>query len=208
MQGATAVLVRDAAVDSSAGIVTSTGRALVSWPADARPERAVARAARDTIGGVLADSSLVVAAFERRWTFPADSIRGAEVVARWIDGEPAAIEWRSGAGCVRSVAVPVSPAGDLVIRDDFVRLVGKLSGGCSASRAPRLVDPQALSMLEGTGGLAPRDAFLPRGDVRSSIARWLLALALIAAVAELFVRRKRNEAIGVARNVSPEKRAA
>ena len=123
--------------------------------------------------------------------FPADSIRGTDVVARWIDGEPAAIETPSGTGCVRSVAVPVPAAGDLVIRKDFERFVAALSGDCASVTAAMPADDARVAMLAGTGGLAPREAFRPREDLRSALAPWLLGIAIVAAIAELFVRRRR-----------------
>ncbi|MGK2962903.1 MAG: hypothetical protein ACSLFK_12250, partial [Gemmatimonadaceae bacterium] len=47
-----------------------------------------------------------------------------------------------------------------------------------------------MAGLQGSGGLAPREVFRPRGDVRSWLAPWLLALGLAAAVFEMFVRRR------------------
>src|SRR5688572_13519685 len=104
----------------------TVARAAIEWEAAGRPRGAVARARVDTIGGVVADSALVVAGFTRRWSYPADSIRDGLIVARWIDGEPAAVEWKSGEGCRRSVAVPVTPVGDLAIRSDFVAFVSAI----------------------------------------------------------------------------------
>ena len=85
---ATGVIVRDV----SDTVSSSADRALIEWPALSRPGGAVARAAVDTIGGVMSGDAVVISTFERRWSYPADSLLGAEVVARWIDGEPAAIE--------------------------------------------------------------------------------------------------------------------
>jgi hypothetical protein len=66
--------------------------------------------------------------------------------------------------------------------------------------------------LEGSGGLAPRAAFQPLGDARSDLAPWLFALAIAAAITELFVRRRsRNTtALGGAKpqSSSSEVRAA
>ena len=138
--------------------------------------------------------SHVVSTFERRWIFPADSLRGADVIARWVDGEPAAIEKADATGCVRSVAIPVSPVGDFVIRKDFVRFVSSLSGACTATTSLVPADPAAVANLEGKGGLAPRTAFEPLTDARSNLAPWLLALALASAIAELFLRRRRKDA--------------
>jgi hypothetical protein len=155
---------------------------------------------------------VVVAAFERQWTFPADSLRGAEVIARWVDGEPAAVEKPDGIGCTRSVTVPVSPVGDLVIRKDFVRFVASLSGPCLRTTSLVHADPGVLARLEGKGGLAPRTSFQPLTDTRSDLAPWLFALAIAAAIAELLVRRRARNAnvLGDAkqRSQSSEARAA
>jgi hypothetical protein len=174
--------------------VPGTRQTLIDWPSSSRPRFAVERSPRDTVGGVMAGESPVVSTFERRWLFPADSLRGADVIARWVDGEPAAIEKPDDTGCVRSVAIPVSPVGDFVIRKDFVRLVSSLSRACTATTALTPADPNAVAKLEGKGGLAPGTAFEPLTDARSNLAPWLLALALAAAIAELFLRRRRKEA--------------
>jgi hypothetical protein len=173
--------------------VASSGGALIEWPASSRPSFAVQRSVRDTVGGVMAGESVVVSTFERQWSFPPDSLRGAEVIARWVDGEPAAIEKPDGAGCVRSVAVPVSAVGDFVIRRDFVRLVAALSRPCAQITSLIPADPAVVAKLEGKGGLAPRSAFEPLTDARSDLAPWLFALALAAAIAELFMRRRTRD---------------
>jgi hypothetical protein len=166
---------------------------LIEWPASTRPRFAIQRAVRDTVGGVMAGEAAVVSAFERQWSFPTDSLRGAEVIARWVDGEPAAIEKPDGAGCVRSVAVPVSPVGDLVIRKDFVRFVESLSRPCASVTSLVAADPAVVAKLVGKGGLAPRASFKPLTDMHSDLAPWLFALALVAAIAELFARRRARD---------------
>lgn len=183
------------------------GKTIVEWPIAARPRGAVSRSRPDTIGGVASGNELVVAAFERKWSYSADSIRGADVVARWIDGEPAAIEWDSTNGCTRSVAVPVASFGDLVLRNDFTRLVSALTGECVMQTAIAPADPRVVDQLAGTGRLASHDAFLPRGDVRSTIAPWLIALAIALAIIELFVRRRRDAAVTVQRARDMERAA-
>ncbi len=184
-----ALIVRGDASATDLQMVSAEGRVLVEWLAGGRPRGTLSRSKADTIGGVIVDTALVIAPFERKWKFASDSLRDAHVIARWVDGEPAAVEWTSGKGCIRSVAVPVVGAGDLVIRDDFVRFVAALTGECSG-RALEPMTPAAMASLTGTGGMAPRDAFRPRTDVRSSLAPWLLALAIAAAIAELIVRRR------------------
>jgi hypothetical protein len=193
----------------SASTPTTAG-ALIEWPVASRPRGAVPRHVRDTVGGVMAGDAAVVATFERGWTFPPDSLRGADVIARWVDGEPAAIERPDGAGCIRSVAIPVTPVGDLVIRHDWTRFVASLSGPCASITSLIPADPSEVAKLEGKGGLAPREAFQPLTDAHSPVARWLFALALAAAIGELFVRRRaRNTAsLSENRSVSTEARAA
>jgi hypothetical protein len=174
--------------------VTSAGGALIEWPVSTRPRFAIQRAVRDTVGGAVAGEAVVVSAFERQWSFPLDSLRGAEVVARWADGDPAAIEKSDGAGCLRSVGIPVPSAGDLSIRKDFVGFLTSLSGPCSGITSSIAADPSVTAKLEGKGGLAPRTAFQPLTDTRSGLAPWLFALAIVAAIAELFVRRRAGNA--------------
>ncbi len=55
-------------------------------------------------------------------------------------------------------------------------------------------DPAAVARLEGKGGLAPRAAFQSLTDAHSDLAPWLFALAIAAAIAELFVRRRNRDA--------------
>jgi hypothetical protein len=162
----------------------------IDWPSSTRPRGAVARARLDTAGGVASGAAVVVASFPRRWAFPADSIRGAGVVARWIDGEPAAIEWPSSSGCSRSVAVPVTSVGDLAIRADFIRLVEAITSPCAAQRPFVPASSESFAMLRGNGGLAPRGAFAPV-DAHSWLSPWLLGLAVALALAELFVRGRK-----------------
>ena len=195
-----------------AGAATSGDRAgaQIEWPASGRPRGAIPRAVRDTVGGVMAGDAAVVATFDRAWTFPPDSLRGAEVIARWVDGQPAAIERPDGAGCIRSVAIPVTPVGDLVIRHDWTRFVASLSGPCASVTSLIPADPGDVAKLEGKGGLAPRKAFQPLTDAHSPLAPWLFALALAAAIAELFVRRRARNTTSLEANRSAgtEARAA
>lgn len=184
-----ALIVRDAPSTADLQMVSAEGRVLVEWPVADRPRGALPRAKMDTIGGVVADTALVIAPLERKWRFAGDSLRDSRIVARWIDGEPAVVEWTSGKGCIRSVAVPVIAAGDLVIREDFVRFVAAVTGAC-AGRTFEPMNPVAIASLTGTGGMAPRGAFRPRTDVRSTMAPWLLGLAIALALAELIVRRR------------------
>ena len=170
------------------------GNPVVTWNTAMRPPLAVARTAVDTIGAVVAGADVVVAPFPRMWRYPADSLRGATVVARWMDGEPAAVEWqaRSDGQCARSVAIPVDSVGDLVLRPTFVRLRARLQAACGIEA----VDPSAPSsdalaaMLAGTGPIASASAFPPGPSAPSTLAPWLLGASLLLALVELIVRAR------------------
>lgn len=164
----------------------------IAWSGVARPPLASARTPTDTIGAVVAGTDVVVAPFDRRWRYTPDSLRGATVVARWSDGEPAAIERaipRSG-GCERSIAIPVDSTGDLTLRPPFVRLAARLMGPCATGGAAG-TDSTAIvaRLLAGAGPLARASAFPPGPAAHSPIAVWLLAFAGVLALVELLVRR-------------------
>ncbi len=191
-------LVRDSLTTTDREWTVGDGRVLVAWPAASRPPGAVAREQHDATsspsvtGGVVSDSSVVIATFQRRWRFPGDSLAGAAVIARWIDGDPAAIERQTGDGCTRSVAIPVTQAGDLAIRPEFIRLTRDLIAPCRADARSAPLSAAKLISLAGASAsasaFAPRESFRTRADVKSVPAPWLFGLALAAAIAELFVR--------------------
>lgn len=189
-------VVRDALAATDADWARTDNRVLVAWPVASRPPGAISRARQDpvanpaTAGGVASKNAVVIAAFERQWRFPDDSLVGAAVTARWIDGEPAVIERQTGDGCIRSVAIPVATAGDLAIRPEFISLARDMVAPCWADALPVPLETSKLTLLAGSGGFAPYDAFRARGDVESALAPWLFGLAAAAAIAELFVRRR------------------
>jgi len=163
-------------------------RVLVEWPPDSPPAGAISRESPDTIGGVVSGNAIAIAAFARKWKLDRKT-DGTRVVARWIDGEPAAIERPLGDGCVRSVAIPVTPVGDLVIRADFVKLTTALLGRCGGREELLPAPAAAITSLAGPRALAAREAFSARDDVKSPLAPWLLGIAIALGVLELFVRR-------------------
>ncbi len=168
---------------------SSNGHVLVIWPSDSRPLFAVPHVPVDQSGGILSGDARVIAAFDRRWMFPSDSLRTGRIVARWADGEPAAIEKRVGQGCIRSVAIPVAAVGDLVIRPEFIALVREIAAPCGEPQSTTPVASAVIASLGGRGRLAPGDAFAARQDIALPLAHWLFGIALAAALAELLVRR-------------------
>lgn len=165
------------------------GHVLVTWPSDGRPLFSVPRTPVDQSGGILSDDSGLIAGFDRRWKFTADSLGAARVVARWADGEPAAVEKGIGKGCIRSVAIPVKGIGDLVIRPEFIALMREIAAPCGEARSTTPLASTVIASLSGRGPLATNDSFAARRDIASPLAPWLLGIALAAALAELLVRR-------------------
>ncbi|MEO6525734.1 MAG: BatA domain-containing protein [Gemmatimonadaceae bacterium] len=196
-----ALIVRDSALAPAPAV--TAGRALVYWPVDARPRGAIRRPRTDTTGAVVAGDAIVVAPFERRWRFPRDSVRGAHVVARWADGDPAVVEWANDSACTRSASIPVPTAGDLVVRADFIALVARLARACRGAVPMTPTSASAVAQLAGTGGRASHRAFPLHRDAHSTLAPWLFALAIILAIVELMVRTRRIDSASVMRARAP-----
>jgi len=178
-------------------------RALVHWPAthtraDGAPAPAVpppwtARAAPDSVGGLAAGDAVVVAPFERWAAYEeAGGNAAGRVVARWVDGEPAAIEVPHGAGCIRTVMVGVPARGDLVLQPRFARLAAVLTARCGGPVQPGTLDSARLASLAGEPATAhAAGSALPQPEVsRSAVAPWLFAAALAFALAALVLQRR------------------
>jgi hypothetical protein len=168
------------------------GRVLVVWPIDGVPAGWV-RGAPDSAWAVAAPAAAVVAPFARVAAAPTG--RGARVVARWADGQPAAVERALGSGCVREVGVPVPQAGDLALRPAFRAVLAALAAPCGVARGAGPVDAALAAALRRDG--APlldarplRAALAPPAPDRLGAA--LLGLALAALLAELAVRGRRR----------------
>ena len=161
----------------------------------------------DTIGGVRANHAVMVYPFVRRWqpapdalepdihAGVADSTESADagetrVYARWIDGEPAAFERATVDGCMRSVAIPLPTEGDAILRPDFQRFRAELDGPCGEPRDMAPLPGEFMSAFVGDDPLAPASQ-VPRRVMRTTPAvPWLLGIALMVALAELWLRRR------------------
>jgi hypothetical protein len=177
------------------------GNALVVWPSSDSLTGLQQRPARDTALAVMVPtwanstrgnerSATVVARFQRTLAPPP-----GQVIARWYDGEPAATESALGGGCVRTVAVIVPVAGDLPLTPAFRRFVERMASPCERSGR---WDPVPDSVLRvALAESIPRDSVerssaAQAGLPESRLSAWLLAAALVAALAELVVRRGDN----------------
>ncbi|MHB1225043.1 MAG: hypothetical protein ACYC2G_13535, partial [Gemmatimonadaceae bacterium] len=147
------------------------------------------RATVDTVGAVVAMAgATLVAPLERRWQRAADA-PPARVVARWVDGEPAAVERTVGDGCVRDVSIAVPERGDLILRPQFARLLVALTRPCDVLTPSAPLAGMERAALAGSGPLAA-SAAIPAPDVEvTPLVAWLIAASLLLALVELWVRR-------------------
>jgi hypothetical protein len=173
-------LVRDALLSTAdSAWAGEAGHVLVHWPESQSP-------ARDTTGALVTPGTVLVASFAR--SVPSSS---GTAVAWWADGAVAATESVVGDGCVRRVAVPVTPEGDLVLRERFRRVVHDLLGPCGGARDLTPADSAAVRMISGAALVAVATSTLPpHADAGRAAMPWLLGLALLFLVAEQLVRRR------------------
>ena len=183
------VRTRPTASDSMAA---QSGGVLVVWPRDTMPAGWTVRTTIDTVGAVVAGDAVVVAPFERRVAAPAASepSRQMRVAARWVDGEPAAVERPMGAGCVRDVGIPLDERGDLALRLETRRLLVALTEPCGGRRRFDPLTDSVAAMLAGAGPLASSGAIRHDDTQQTPLVPWLLGAALLAALAEPVVRRR------------------
>ena len=157
------------------------------------PRFTVRRNRIDTVGAVVAGDDVVVGQFERRWRYPADSLVNARVIARWVDGEPAAIDRTisqiQAGSCRRSSTIVFDSTGDFLLRPDVARFRSALSAACATPDGSW--NPAIAQTIEGSGRLAAAAEFAPPAGVNSPLARWLGIAALLLALVEIAFRRTR-----------------
>jgi hypothetical protein len=143
----------------------------------------------DTVGAVAAGPAVVVAPFVRTATHPESN--AARVIARWVDGAPAAVERAAGPGCIRSVTIPVPRIGDLVLEPRFRSLVAEVTAACGGRVEWAPIDSTRRFRLAGAAPSARMLARLipPVEQVPSPWSRWLLVLALLLLAGEWLARQ-------------------
>jgi hypothetical protein len=187
--GDTAVrVVRGVSSAADSAWATLGRRVLVRWPEREAPGGWIPRPTNDTAAAVIAGEVALVAPFARRWA-PDSTARSTRVVARWVDGQPAATERTVGSGCIRDVAIPVPAQGDLVLRPSFGRFLRAIVAPChTVPAALRPAEPLARA-LAGEGRLAASSAIRTPDVVVTPLVPWLLGAALLAMLLELAARR-------------------
>jgi hypothetical protein len=202
-------VLRRLATTADSAWANQPGRVLVVWPADSGVPPGWTARPPDTAGAVLAGGVVVVAPFVRRAqaviarpqsgrgdpegiAWGPSAPRNDLVIARWVDGEPAAVETALGQGCIRTVTINVPSAGDLVLDPRFGRLVAVLTEPCGGAADYRPLDPAARAGLAGNDRLLRTAAagIAPAERMATPWSRWLLVAALVLVGLEAVARRK------------------
>ena len=188
-------LVRESVAGTDSAWAREGNRVLVVWKTGTGDGTLRTAGAREN--GLVAGAATVVAPLLRTASPPP-----GRVVARWLDGTPAATETPHGMGCVRTVAVGVPEIGDVALAPSFRRVLGELTSACGGRARLATLDSAVVETLLVTP--SPRgERFAPVTnragvagslDRRASVATWLLGAALALAIAELLVRDPRRRA--------------
>jgi hypothetical protein len=179
-------VVRGHATAADSAWARDSGNVLLRWPASDSAADWQARATIDAIGGVTSSSGTLIGRFPRVWTL------NGHAIARWVDGEPAAVEHSIGRGCVRDVGIVFDPASDITLRAPFRQFVARLLEPCGGVRRTARADPGFIAALMGGPGFprfAPATALRDRTTESSSWTPWLLGLGALLLLIELVVRR-------------------
>jgi hypothetical protein len=165
---------------------SDSGHVLVHWPANADGAAWQPRPTIDAIGGVASSSGTLIGRFPRVWTLTGSAI------ARWADGDAAAVEHGVGRGCIRDVGIVVDPASDLTLRAPFRRFAERLLEPCGGVARTRRADSSAIESIVGGKGitrLATASSLREPSGESSFWTPWLLGLGAALLLVEVAARR-------------------
>jgi hypothetical protein len=179
-------VVRGHATAADSAWARDSGNVLVHWPVSDSAADWQPRATIDAIGGVTSSSGTLIGRFPRAWTL------NGRALARWVDGEPAAVEHSIGRGCIRDVGIVFDPASDITLRAPFRQFVARLLEPCGGIRRTERADSAVIAALAGGSALprfTPATALRDRTTESSSRTPWLLGLGALLLIIELVARR-------------------
>lgn len=186
--GGSVRLVRGRAAASDSAWARVAGHVLLRWPENDSIAHWARRETIDAIGGVNTSGGTLVGRFPRPW------LMAGRAIARWADGEPAAVEHETGDGCVRDVGVLIDQASDLALRAPFRRFARPFLAPCGGERDLALADTGVRTALAGAGPLTPSSVLRDRATESSRWSPWLFALAALLLTGELAMRRTMGRA--------------
>jgi hypothetical protein len=157
---------------------------LLHWPASEGGADWQVRPTIDAIGGVTSSSGTLIGRLPRVWTLDGDAI------ARWADGEPAAVEHVAGRGCIRDAGILLDPASDITLREPFRQFVARLLEPCGGRRRTVLADSTFMASMTGGPRRAPSIDLRETTSESSSWTPWLLVVGALLLLIEMVVRRR------------------
>jgi hypothetical protein len=180
--GPASVRVLRSAATTEDSLWAHNGGALVVWPRDG--SGLLSRPAADTQGAIATSRDVVIGSFVR-------TVRPHEgsVLVRWSDGQSAATERLVGSGCIRDVAIPVDPVGDIALDAGFRGIARGLVEPCGGARDYQAVAFASRPALSAAGGFRPAD----KGTGKLPL--WLALGAAALLLVEQFARN-RERAVG------------
>jgi hypothetical protein len=192
-RGAAAVrIVRARASGADSAWVRSSGGVLVEWPLSAGDASAdgvvlTGAASRAAAGDARDAAPTALVAPLVRITVPS----GGLVQARWRDGTPAVVEDTLGAGCIRHVGVGLPSAGDLTLREPFVRFLARMVAPCGVETGAVLSDSSMAVFAANERGTGVAASLLVTAtSAETRLAAWLLAAALCLLLGEWALRAR------------------
>ncbi|HEX5727726.1 MAG TPA: BatA domain-containing protein [Longimicrobiaceae bacterium] len=113
---------------------------------------------------------------------------GARALAAWDDGRVAAAAAPLGSGCVVYFGAALE-AGNLPLSVDFPRAVDRLARGCEppSAESSATLDAGARAVLRGGGAEVLPAGAVARRSGGMGLGRWVMAVALLAALAETWL---------------------
>lgn len=190
-RGAPAVrIVRAQASVSDSAWVRNSGGVLVEWPLSAGDARAdgvvlTGAASRAAAGDTRDAAPTALVAPLVRLAVPSSAL----VQARWRDGTPAVVEDTLGAGCIRHVGVGLPLAGDLTLREPFVRFLARMVAPCGVETGAVLSDSSlAVFAANARGTSVAASLLVTATSAETRLAAWLLVAALCLLLGEWALR--------------------
>jgi len=204
-----AIAARGSAVEDAAVVVQRGGAGggeraavVVHWPVSGVPTGWSAAPAMDSVGAVTAAGVALVAPWVRTALPPvlSDSVWA---IAWWSDGVAAAVERTRGTSCVREVALAVAEGSDVLLSPAADGLLRVLRVPCgergipaprentnASTRLPDVVAPAANANAFASASRFREAGAMSRATRPQWLATALLALALVALLAEQIVRHE------------------
>jgi hypothetical protein len=162
--------------DRMSDVAPRAGETVVIWP--------IAPNDAQRVDGVHADGATAIG-----YLIPTPLPDSGRVIARWVNGTPAAREFARDGGCTRSIGFDVPDLGDFALTPAFQRLAAVLLAPCRGVRHTD-VAPDSLIRALSAPPVGQRDMVTRSVDHGNRIAALLMIFALLLGALEWWFRRR------------------